>query len=90
MNDILLISTNALIDAYETSSLKELEIGREEIVDTHYISNLHKLEMLGIGLQVGNGLKVLKTVESVFEEEEEYIYDRKIFNNYRTYIESHV
>lgn len=71
MNDILLISTNALIDAYETSSLKELEIGREEIVDTHYISNLHKLEMLGIGLQVGNGLKVLKTVESVFEEEEE-------------------
>lgn len=24
------------------------------------------------------------------EKEEEYIYDRKIFNNYRSYVESHV
>lgn len=71
MNDVLLISTNALINAYETESLKELEIGKEEIIDTHYISNLHKIEMLGIGLKLGNGLKILKTTEKVFEDERE-------------------
>ena len=70
MNDLLLISTNALISAYENKSLKTLEIGKEEIIDTHYISNLHKMEMLGLGLQLGNGLKILKTTEKVFEDNE--------------------
>lgn len=73
MNDILLISTNALINAYEVESLKELEIGKEEILDTHYISNLHKLEMLGLGLQTGNGLKIIETTRQVFDSNQEEV-----------------
>ena len=30
------------------------------------------------------------TCYKIEEEEEEHIYDRKIFNNYRSYVESHV
>ena len=66
--------------------------------ELYNIINCYKIQIEEVDIEIENKniynshfFSCYKIEEDKEEDkEEEYIYDRKIFNNYRTYIESHV
>jgi hypothetical protein len=69
--DRLLIAINNLIEAYEAGLVKLVSEENESNLDVMQISNLHKMEMIVHGMELGNSVDLMLNISGALRESEE-------------------
>ena len=68
MSDFKLIAINELIEKYELDLAKNINMDNEQNLDVMQISNLHKMEMVTLGFELGNNIDLMKNIKDRIEE----------------------
>ena len=68
MSDFKLIAVNQLIEKYELDLAKNINMDNEQNLDVMQISNLHKMEMVTLGFELGNNVDLMQNIHDRIEE----------------------
>ena len=67
-NDRILLAVNELISKYELAVAKNIDVDSDANLDILQFSNLHKMEMITLGFELGNNLDLLHNINKRIED----------------------